>query len=260
MDSSAENFSREIPLKIPGYRGLRQLVAESLREAILSGALKPGERLVENRLSVLMKVSRSPLREAIRELERDGLVVSIPNRGSIVATFTAEDVNEIYSIRERLESLAARWAAEKIGEEELARLGALLREMEAVISAGDPLRFRDVVAMDFDFHTAVVEAARAERLSRLLASLRDQVRMVMNTGMVTLTLDRCAAILQEHRALLDALSRRDRDRAERLMRHHIKAARLRIGATQASTEQQLVTSDGQTVTSGPTDRSRGLSP
>ncbi len=114
------------PIKLDSYQPLREVVCESLREAIRKGILKPGERIMEIKLAEELGVSRTPVREAIRKLELEGYVVMMPRRGTYVADMSIRDINEIFEIRTALESLSNSLAAEHITEDELEHLQRLL--------------------------------------------------------------------------------------------------------------------------------------
>src|SRR5574344_2068817 len=120
---------RLLPVKLDSYQPLREVVCETLREAIISGVLRPGERLMEIQLAEELGVSRTPVREAIRKLELEGFVIMIPRRGTYVANLSIKDINDVYEIRISLDVLAAGLAAERIEPEEIAELNRLLLEI-----------------------------------------------------------------------------------------------------------------------------------
>ena len=111
-----------VPIRLDNYKPLRELVFESLREAIIQGKLGPGERLMEIQLAEEMGVSRTPVREAIRKLELEGLVVMIPRKGAYVAGLSLKDIADVFEIRRALEGLAAELASERATDEELEQM------------------------------------------------------------------------------------------------------------------------------------------
>mgnify|MGYP003604270036 CR=1 FL=1 len=119
------------PIRLDSYQPLREVVCETLRDAIRKGILRPGERLMEIQLAEELGVSRTPVREAIRKLELEGYVIMMPRRGTYVANLSIRDVNEVFEIRTSLDSLASGLAAERITDEELESLQRLL-----VLNAG----------------------------------------------------------------------------------------------------------------------------
>ena len=140
---------RLLPIKLDSYQPLREVVCETLREAIVDGVLKPGERLMEIQLAEELGVSRTPVREAIRKLELEGFVVMIPRRGTYVADMSIKDINEVYEVRTALDVLAAGLAAERITEEELEQMERLLVQIGEYIEQGD---MDKIVEVDSQFH------------------------------------------------------------------------------------------------------------
>ena len=152
---------RLLPVKLDSYKPLREVVYETLREAIKTGGLTPGERLMEIQLAEELGVSRTPVREAIRKLELERFVVMIPRRGTYVANLSLKDINEVFEIRAALDGLAAGLAAERITEEELEQLERLLVEISEHIDHHDNEK---IVATDEAFHDILYRASRNERL------------------------------------------------------------------------------------------------
>ena len=215
-------------LELPSRNALGDAIADVLRSAILSGSLKPGQPLHENALARQLAVSRSPIREALGQLERESLVVSRLNRPTVVRKPSPEEIRQIYTLRSALEGIAARWAAEKATP----AFVKLLRQKadtlnKATLSAkrgADP----DVAALAFDFHAAIAVQAGSAELQRMLQSLRNQIQLVMAAGLATLTSRRAEEIHAEHVALIAAIAAKDGDRAERLASAHVRGARDRL--------------------------------
>lgn len=126
-----------IPIRLDNYKPLRELVFESLREAIIIGKLSPGERMMEIQLAEEMGVSRTPIREAIRKLELEGLVVMIPRKGAYVAGVSLKDIADVFEIRRALEGLAAELAAERASDEEFEEMERCLVKIAKDIEIGD---------------------------------------------------------------------------------------------------------------------------
>jgi len=139
---------------------------------IRGGVLKPGEWLKENDLADELLVSRTPVREAIRKLEQEGYVVTVPRRGAYVASVSIRDINEIFEIRAALEALACELAAERITDEEQERLERLLVGIGRAIEEHDMER---IVRTDIEFHELLYQAARNERLLIIIGNLREQL-------------------------------------------------------------------------------------
>jgi DNA-binding GntR family transcriptional regulator len=189
-------------------------VYEVLRRSILDGELPPGHRLRSDVLANDLNVSRTPVREALRKLETEGLV-DASRSGLVVRQSTEEDLIEIFYIREALEGMAARLAAENATRAEIDELHALFEDMEAVAARGDIALVRKLTG---EFHLLVCRASHNKRLIRSLQGLLDHVRQAQSS---TLYMPgRPADALREHRALLRAIEKRDPDLAESLARQH----------------------------------------
>jgi len=210
---------RLLPVILDGYKPLREIVFESMREAILSGVLQPGERLMEIQLAEEMGVSRTPVREAIRKLELENFVVMIPRKGAYVAGVSSKDVADVFEIRSALEGLAAGLAAERITEDEL-------EQMERVLfyraTEGDVMDLEQIVKSDTDFHALVYSASRNERLIQILANLREQIQRFRATSLAVPGRNKLA--LEEHRMIVEALRNHDSEEAQSLAIAHIVTA------------------------------------
>ena len=208
-----------VQIKLDNYKPLRELVFEALREAIIKGVLKPGERMMEIQLAEEMGVSRTPVREAIRKLELECLVAMVPRKGAYVADLSMKDIVEVFEIRGALEGLAAELAAERITEEELEELERyLVRIMESI--GADDLSL--MVEVDTDFHTQLYKASRNERLSQIISNLREQIQRFRKTSLAVP--GRMKAALEEHKKIVEAISARDGVLARHLAEEHIENA------------------------------------
>ena len=209
--------NRLAPIKLDSYQPLREVVCESLREAIRSGVLKPGERIMEIQLAEELGVSRTPVREAIRKLELEGYVVMMPRRGTYVASMSIRDINEIFEIRTALESLSNGLAADHITDDELEHLQRLLVIIGGYIKEGN---IEKIVETDIEFHDLLYHAARNERLVGIISNLRDQL-----TRFRTLSMSypgRLEETLEEHRLIVDAIASGDRKSASRAAERHME--------------------------------------
>ncbi|HET7559303.1 MAG TPA: GntR family transcriptional regulator [Limnochordia bacterium] len=206
-------------IQLDNYRPLRELVFEAVREAIIEGQLKPGERLMEIQLAERLGVSRTPVREAIRKLELEGFVVMIPRKGAYVADISLKDIADVFEIRGALEGLAAQLAAERASDEELERLERLLHEIGVCVEQ------RDVdlmVDLDTRFHDVLYTASRNQRLGQILSLLREQIQRFRTRTLANP--QRMKVARDEHQALVEALAARDPDLARRLAEAHIESA------------------------------------
>lgn len=208
-----------VPIKLDNYKPLRELVFESIREAIISGQLRPGERLMEIQLADEMGVSRTPVREAIRKLELEGLVVMIPRKGAYVSGISMKDISEVFEIRGALEGLAAELAAERITDEELESLERHLVRIAESIENND---LTTVVEIDTDFHSMLYTASRNQRLTQIINNLREQIQRFRQTSLAFP--GRMKAALEEHRQIVEAISTRDPEMARKVAQEHIENA------------------------------------
>ena len=208
---------KDISLNTNEYLPLREVVFNTLREAILTGELEPGEHLMEVKLANKLGVSRTPIREAIRKLELEGLVHIIPNKGAFVEGVTLQDIKDIYEIRTLLEGLCARWAAERITQEQL-------EELEEIVFLSDfhysKENWDQILELDNRFHEMVYEACASKELTRVL---RDYHHYLQRIRRITLEEKaRAHASINEHRAIAEALKARDARTAEECARLHIR--------------------------------------
>jgi DNA-binding GntR family transcriptional regulator len=208
-----------VPIKLDNYKPLRELVFESLREAIISGRLKPGERMMEIQMAEEMGVSRTPVREAIRKLELEGLVVMIPRKGAYVAGLSLKDIVEVFEIRGALEGLAAELAAERITDDELENLERYLVRITEDIEKGDLVK---VVETDTDFHTQLYKASRNDWLLQIINNLREQIQRFRTTSLSYP--GRMKEAVEEHRQIVEAISIRNGKLARKLAQEHIDKA------------------------------------
>lgn len=206
-----------LPIRLDSYQPLREVVCETLREAIVNGVLKPGERLMEIQLAEELGVSRTPVREAIRKLELEGFVIMIPRRGTYVADLSIKDINEVFEVRTALEVLAAGLAAERITEEELEQMERLLVSIGEYIEKGD---LEKIVEVDSTFHDILYQATRNDRLVQIINNLREQLTRFRSISMAYP--GRLKNTLEEHSRLVEALAARDHELAERLATEHME--------------------------------------
>lgn len=208
-----------VPIRLDNYKPLRELVFESLREAIIGGQLRPGERMMEIQLAEEMGVSRTPVREAIRKLELEGLVVMIPRKGAYVAGLSLKDITDVFEIRRAVEGLAAELAAERITDDELETLERYLVIIAEQIEEGD---LNKVVETDTKFHTLLYQASRNNRLTQIINNLREQIQRFRTTSLAYP--GRMKNALEEHRRIVEAISSRDGEQARRIAQEHIENA------------------------------------
>ena len=210
-------------LKIEQYQPLREVVFENIRTAIQSGELRPGERLMEVQLAESLGVSRTPVREAIRKLEKAGLVIISPRRGVYVAEISLEDTENILEIRGCLEGKAAELAATRISREEQGALAACLKSF---IFYMDNNQMKEALKKDVQFHCIIRQASRNQQLIQILEDLSEQVnrfRMVYLKNAAE-----APSLPEEHTKILNALDKRDPDETRRMMIAHMESVKALI--------------------------------
>ncbi|MBO5429995.1 MAG: GntR family transcriptional regulator, partial [Peptococcaceae bacterium] len=211
-----------LPIVLDGYKPLRDVVFETLRDAIIKQVLKPGERLMEIQLADEMGVSRTPVREAIRKLELEGLVVMVPRKGAYVAGVSMKDIHEVYEVRAALEMLAVSLAAERITDEELDALERqVLRESEADANA-DEHSLDNIIYIDSSFHDIIYQAAHNQRLVQFVNILQEQLQRFRAASLSRP--GRSKTALEEHKQIVEALAERNGELAAKLAKEHIDNA------------------------------------
>lgn len=195
---------------------LRDVVFNTLRQAILTGELKPGERLMEIHLADKLGVSRTPIREAIRKLELEGLVTMIPRRGAEVAQITEKSMNDVLEVRRALDALCVELACERITEEELATLKAACDEFEAAIRTED---VKKIAQADVALHDIIVQATGNQRLIQLVNNLAEQMyryrfEYIKDTSQHEM-------LVAEHKIIYESILKKDKETAAQAAKTHI---------------------------------------
>jgi DNA-binding GntR family transcriptional regulator len=198
-------------------------VVQELRESILDGRLRPGERLRQASIASEYGTSRIPVREALRQLASEGLVVLQPHAGGRVARLDLQELDEIYLLREQLEPFAIERSTPHLSDGQLGQLARLVEQMELV---ADPVDLRPWLALDREFHIATFSAAPMPRLRNLIDGLWNSTQHYRRV--YTLLPQRLEIAHAEHRLLLEALERRDPEDAGRLLTTHIRRTRLTL--------------------------------
>ena len=192
---------------------LREKILENIRDAIISGSLKAGSRVSEPELAERYGISRTPIREAFRQLESEGYLTVIPRRGAVVSEFSQKDVEEFYAIKSILEGYAARCACEKLTPKELDKLQAINDRLADLAKHNDVKSFFKI---HNDFHDLFIKAADNEKLRELITSV---VNRFQRLRLMSLSLpERMRISVQEHEKIIDAFRRKDAATAEALVR------------------------------------------
>jgi DNA-binding GntR family transcriptional regulator len=213
--ANAANIKRVATIAAP----VRSQVIEMLRTAITSGQFSPGQRLVEKDLCDMMGVSRPSLREALRQVESEGLIVTIPNRGPIVSQLSRRDVASIYEVRGALEALAAECFAASASDERVAELDIAVTELEAAYKSGD---IEKIVVAKRTFYDVMLEGSGNSILPALLRTMNARITQLRRVSLSSP--ERAITSLREIRAVLQAIKQRDPEAAFKASLHHIKEA------------------------------------
>ena len=210
-------MTEDLTLKMDAYLPLRDVVFNTLREAILKGELKPGERLMELQLAAKLGVSRTPIREAIRMLEQEGLAVTIPRKGAEVAKMTEKDMEDVLQIREALDELAAKIACEQISEEQLEELVATMHEFEESTKTDN---VKKIAEADVKFHDIIYQSTGSPKLVNMLNNLREQ----MYRYRVEYLKDEnnYPTLMKEHKDIVEGLVRKNKTQVTETMHQHVK--------------------------------------
>ena len=205
-----------LEMEMDEYLPLRDVVFNTLRRAILKGELKPGERLMEIALADKLGVSRTPIREAIRKLELEGLVVMAPRKGAKVASITERDLNDVLEVRKGMEVLAISLACKRITGEELEKLETIEQSFQKLIESGN---LTELAEMDVKFHDTIYQATNNQRLVQLLNNLREQM---YRYRVEYLKKKEChKQLLWEHQEIIRAIEAGEIDVATKFTEQHI---------------------------------------
>ncbi|MGW8312423.1 MAG: GntR family transcriptional regulator [Desulfuromonadales bacterium] len=199
---------------IERHQTLREKILETIRDAILKGNMKPGERVSEPELAERFGISRTPIREAFRQLESEGYLQVIPRKGAVVASLSERDVEEFYAIKIILEGFAARMAAENLTAKDIERLESINQRLQQIAAEGDVKTFFRV---HNEFHEVFIKAAGNEKLYEMITQLvmrfkRLRLASLSQPGRMEIS-------VEEHRNMIQAFKNHDGDRADSLVRH-----------------------------------------
>ncbi len=201
---------------------LKDEIADIVRERILKGEYEIGEKIKENQIAEELRVSRTPIRDAFKQLENEGLIDYIPNRGCFAKGFTKQDVDDIYAVRMSLEELALVWAVDRITPEELAELEEQCEMMEFYAQGPDS---KKVLELNAGFHEVIYASARSRFLAQVLRSYKsylDKTRKSIFYDQAYIE-----SIVREHRLILEAIKEHNREKAAAAMKEHLCASQQR---------------------------------
>ena len=210
-------MTEDLKLNMDAFLPLRDVVFNTLREAILKGDLKPGERLMELQLAAQLGVSRTPIREAIRKLELEGLVLMIPRRGAEVAEITEKSLRDVLEVRGALEELAVDLACDRITNEDIQNLKEAAKEFEAALQGGDVTEYAEA---DVKFHDIIYHATDNQRLIQLLYNLREQMYRYRVEYLKRKEMH--SILLEEHEHIIECIEKRDNQAAKLAISTHVE--------------------------------------
>ena len=205
-----------LELNMNAYLPLRDVVFQTLREAILKGELKPGERLMELQLASKLGVSRTPIREAIRMLELEGLAVTMPRKGAEVARMTEKDMEDVLQIRKALDELAVGLACDNMTEESLEQIHGALNNFEESTRSRD---VKKIAQADVEFHDTIYRAADNPKLVNMLNNLREQMYRYRVEYLKNDTV--YPRLIEEHEKIYEGLKRKDKETVVEIVSHHV---------------------------------------
>jgi DNA-binding GntR family transcriptional regulator len=204
---------------------LSDTVTERLRRTIVEGHFSPGDRLREEQLAEALDVSRGPIRDAFRQLEREGLVVRRRNRGAVVASLSRADVEEVYSLRLAIEPLACAWSAQNATDQDCAKMQAVIDVYADPAVTETPHQAADA---DLRFHDLIYAAAAHRRVQRLWQDLRPQVYIFLLARDYVGTSEFRDIMVRRHAIMLEAIAAHDADRAREIAMEHVETSYRRV--------------------------------
>ncbi len=204
-------------LNLHDYKPLREIVFETIREAILDGRLKPGERVMEIQLAEKLGVSRTPVREAIRKLELEGLLIMEPRKGAYVADISLKDIEDVLEVRSPLEGLAASLAAIRAKEDEIKLLKEKAKEFKKCMENND---VQGMINKDTEFHEIILHAAKNKKLTSIIEGLREQLQRFRVTYFTEYNI--ASHLVNEHQNVLHAIESREPEKASKYAQEHIE--------------------------------------
>ncbi len=211
VPSGEKVLLQKIKIQIDNHLTLREKIVESVRNAIVSGQLPAGTRVAEPELADRFGISRTPIREAFRQLESEGFITVIPRKGAIVASLSAKDISEFYDLKMVLEGYAARCAAKTLSEKELAKMESLNRQMEAAAEKKD---LRKVLALHNEFHEVFIKACGNDKLQSIVQNM---VMQFQRFRLILAMRGRMEGSIRQHWDIIEAFKKRNAVLAESLV-------------------------------------------
>lgn len=204
-------------INLNDYKPLREVIFNTLREAIIVGELKPGERLMEVQLADKMGVSRTPVREAIRKLELEGLVEMLPRKGAHVADLSVKDIMDVLEVRSTLDGLASWLSATRITEDEIKELKHVQGQFISYVERDN---LQGSIKKDGEFHDIIYRSSRNDKLMQIISNLREQIQRFRVIYIKDYSSTR--ELIKEHAEIFEAITARDAEAARNAAQRHIK--------------------------------------
>lgn len=205
---------RKLKFDLDNHQTLRERIVDTIREAIINGILSPGTKISEPELAERFGISRTPIREALRQLESEGFITVIPRKGAVVSTFSSKDVEDFYELKSILEAFAARKAVEKVTEKDISQMENLNRQLEKMTKKGDLKRAFEI---HNDFHHVFLEACGNDKLFHIAKGLEKQFQRFRLSLSV---MGKIEGSIKQHWEIIDAFKRKDRGLVEKLVREN----------------------------------------
>ncbi len=202
--------------KLTQFDSLTDNIAGIIRTRILKGEYKIGEKIKETHVAEELRVSRTPIRKAFKELEEEGLIEYVPNKGCFARGFTRRDIEDVYAVRKVLEELTVEWAVKRITDEEVAKMAAKCEEMQGYVDQADSAR---VLASNKEFHEIIYNATGSRFMSQVLRSYKEYIEQT--TRPIFYEPKFLQQIVDEHRQIVDAFEKRDTESAVAAMSRHM---------------------------------------
>lgn len=212
--SGSQNFAN--------VSSLTDEIVDIIRDRILKGEYRIGEKIKENQIATEFKVSRTPIREAFKQLENEGLIDYVPNRGCFAKGFTRQDIEDIYAVRKALELMAVEWAVSRISSEQIAALQEQSELMEFYTARKDSDK---VLELNSAYHNIIYDAAGSRFMAQILRSYKEYIEQTRKVILYEQTY--LEEILQEHKKVLDAIMARDVEGAKKAMGEHLEMSQRR---------------------------------
>jgi DNA-binding GntR family transcriptional regulator len=210
-EKSGAGLLEKLKIQIDNHLTLREKIVETVRNAIVNGQIPAGARVAEPELADRFGISRTPIREAFRQLESEGFITVIPRKGAIVASLSAKDISDFYDLKMVLEGYAARCAAKVLTEKELVKMEAVNRQMEIASTKKD---LRKVLALHNEFHEIFLKSCGNEKLCSIVQNM---VMQFQRFRLILVMRGKLEGSIRQHREIIEAFRKQDADLAESLV-------------------------------------------